>query len=123
MKRIKQWAKELKSQLLALHYAYQHPGCPAIAKFVAGVTLLYALSPIDLIPDFIPVLGLLDDLILLPIGIYLAVKLIPEPVWKVSLNRARETPFKLQKNPKGLIIIGLIWLGIIALALAWYYRQ
>ena len=70
MKKLKLWAKKLKRQLVILHLAYKNKRIPWYAKVLIFVIIAYALSPIDLIPDFIPIIGYLDDLILLPIGIY-----------------------------------------------------
>jgi uncharacterized membrane protein YkvA (DUF1232 family) len=75
--RLKAWAKTIRRDILGLWVAARDPRTPALAKIVAGLVVAYALSPIDLIPDFVPVLGYLDDLIILPLGIVLAVKLIP----------------------------------------------
>lgn len=77
IQRLKAWAAVLKRDVIALWLATRDARVPLAAKLVAGVVAAYALSPIDLIPDFIPVLGLLDDLILVPAGIWLAVRLIP----------------------------------------------
>jgi len=76
----KQRAKKLKREVQALALAYQHPETPWYAKVFAGMVIAYSLSPIDLVPDFIPVLGYLDDLILVPLGIALAVRMIPAEV-------------------------------------------
>ena len=78
--KLKQRARLLKTQTFALYLAYQHPATPWYAKFFAGLVAAYAFSPIDLIPDFIPVLGYLDDLILIPLGVTLALKMIPTEV-------------------------------------------
>lgn len=77
---IKRWARCLKRDVIALWLAARDPRTPWYAKAVAGAVAAYALSPIDLIPDFIPIFGYLDDLILVPIGIALAVRLIPSPL-------------------------------------------
>lgn len=113
-KSIKQWAKSLKSNTLALYLAARHPGTPWYAKAMAGLVAAYALSPIDLIPDFIPVLGYLDDMILLPLGIWLTVRLVPKEVWNDCRERA-ETMAKV-KGPRWMTaaIIG-VW-GILFLA-------
>lgn len=79
-KRLKCFARAMKQQVKALYLASRDPRTPIAAKCLVVIVVAYALSPIDLIPDFIPVLGYVDDLILLPFGIYLAVKLIPEPL-------------------------------------------
>jgi len=86
--KLKIWAKKIKSTLFALYLAYQDPQTPLAAKIIAALVIAYALSPIDLIPDFIPVIGYLDDLLLLPLGIILAVKLIPEKIWERCINDA-----------------------------------
>ena|SRR5258705_13426492 len=76
----KERARALKREIKALWVAYRDPRTPRTAKLVAGIVLAYAISPIDLIPDFIPVLGQLDDLLLVPLGIALVIKLIPPEV-------------------------------------------
>ncbi|RWX32769.1 DUF1232 domain-containing protein, partial [Rhizobium leguminosarum] len=77
----KNWAKSLKRDIVALWLAARDPRVPWHAKVVAGAVAAYALSPIDLIPDFIPILGYLDDLLILPLGIMLAIRLVPaEPL-------------------------------------------
>lgn len=75
-------ARQLKRLIYALYVAYRDPRTPIIARIVAACVIGYAISPIDLIPDPIPLLGYLDDLILLPLGIALAIRLIPVDVWK-----------------------------------------
>ena len=86
--RWKRWAKQLKSLITALSNAYRDPRTPWPARIVALCVVGYALSPIDLIPDPIPVLGYLDDLILLPLGVALAVRLIPDAVWAEARAQA-----------------------------------
>lgn len=80
LQRVRDWAKFLKRQVLLLWFSYRHPQTPWLPKVVAMVVVAYALSPIDLIPDFIPILGYLDDVILLPLGIWLVIKLMPADV-------------------------------------------
>ncbi len=77
---LKQRARHLKSETLVLWFAARHPGTPWYAKLLVAGIVAYALSPIDLIPDFVPVLGYLDDLILIPLGIVLAIRMIPGPI-------------------------------------------
>jgi uncharacterized membrane protein YkvA (DUF1232 family) len=104
-------AKQLKREVYALYLASKDPRTPWYAKVLAALIIGYALSPIDLIPDFIPVLGYLDDLIIVPAGIVLLVKMIPKEVMEEAREKARS--LDEQKNPKnwiaGLIIV-LIWL-------------
>ncbi len=82
----------LKVQLLALWKLFKHPDTPRAPKWLAMLVLAYALSPIDLIPDFIPVLGLLDDLLLVPLGLWLAVRLTPPDLWRRCLAEAQAAP-------------------------------
>ena len=112
---LKNRARALKREVLALSFAYRHPRTPWVAKLVAAGVVAYALSPIDLIPDFIPVLGFLDDLILLPAGIALALRLIPAPVMAESRERAAGA--KKSRSWVGAGIIFAVWL--LALWLVW----
>src|SRR6478609_1623131 len=84
------WAKSLKRDIVALWLAARDPRVPWHAKAVAGAVAAYALSPVDLIPDFIPVLGYLDDIIIVPLGILLAVRLIPPPLMAELRAQAAE---------------------------------
>ena len=119
LKKIKAGAKQLKHRLTALFYAQQSPSTPWYCRILIYITLLYALSPIDLIPDFIPVLGLLDDLLLLPLAIYFTIKLLPDRVWQESLLKAEANPIRLPKKKTGLILFALFWVSI--LYLLWHF--
>ena len=115
---LKERAAKLKTDLPALFLALKDRETPVLAKVFAGITVAYALSPVDLIPDFIPVLGYLDDVILLPTLIVITVKLIPAPV----LERCRAQSEEMWRDGKPkkwvyAIPIVLIWLVIIALLL------
>lgn len=114
--KLKQWATRLKRQLLILYLATKHTKTPWLAKVVATFTLLYALSPIDLIPDFIPILGLLDDILLLPLGIWLAIRLIPDEIWQACKAEALANPQLPKKNKLGIALILITWLVIGLLA-------
>lgn len=107
-------AKILKKEINVIYYAYQHPELSILPKILIIFTLGYALSPIDLIPDFIPVLGYLDDLIILPILISLSIKLIPEKIMTESRIKAEKDPFKLKNNWFFGILFILIWMIILA---------
>lgn len=76
-KKLKNWARKVKNNVMVLNLALKHPKTPLYAKFFVGIIVAYILNPIDLIPDFIPVLGYLDDVIILPVGILIAINLIP----------------------------------------------
>jgi uncharacterized membrane protein YkvA (DUF1232 family) len=117
---IKSWktkAKQLKTEIVALYLASKHPGTPWYAKVLAALIIGYALSPIDLIPDFIPVVGYLDDLIIVPLGIALLIKIIPRDILEECRTKARSDILnKKPKNWVAAIIIVLIWLSAIYLA-------
>jgi uncharacterized membrane protein YkvA (DUF1232 family) len=98
------------STLTAVYYAYQHPGVGKLPKFIILFTVGYALSPIDLIPDFIPVLGYLDDLIILPALIALSIKLIPNDVMQECRDKAKTSPLELKKNWVFAFLFILIWI-------------
>ena len=78
--RLKRWARRLKVEVYALYLAYKDPRVPWYARAFAAVVVAYAFSPIDLIPDPIPILGYLDDLVIIPLGVALAIRMIPPPV-------------------------------------------
>ena len=110
------------SEALALWFCARHERTPLIAKALAVCVAAYAFSPIDLIPDFIPVLGLLDDALLLPIGIWLALKLIPAPVLTECRDKAAQWRAAKHSKPRqwfGAAIVVAIW--IVAIWLAWYW--
>lgn len=111
---LKHRAKSLKRELRALHIALSEDLAPWPAKLLILITLGYALSPIDLIPDFIPVLGILDDLLILPGLIYLSIKLIPDDIMEYCRREAEIRPWNKKKNwiAGGIFIV--IWLLIIA---------
>jgi uncharacterized membrane protein YkvA (DUF1232 family) len=116
--RMRQWAGRLKRDVLALSLAVRDPRVPWYAKAVAACVVAYALSPIDLIPDFVPVLGYLDDVILVPVGIYIAIRLIPTSL----LAELRQAAIARHQQPlrfMGVAIILSIW-GIVGGALVWW---
>jgi uncharacterized membrane protein YkvA (DUF1232 family) len=119
----KQRANGLKYEILALYWAYRDPRVPWYAKVFMAAIIGYALSPIDLIPDFIPVLGYLDDLIIVPAGIYLALKMIPKEVLAECREKARSVTIssKTKWVVAGLII--LFWLLIIMLAVKFIWQS
>lgn len=84
-----------------------------------GVVVAYALSPIDLIPDFIPLVGYLDDLLLLPLGIWLAIHLIPPAIWRDVLAEARAQPSQPPRNRTAAVLIVLLWFIAAATLLYW----
>ena len=119
----KQQARRLKAEVYALYLAYKDPRVPWPARIFAACVVGYAFSPIDLIPDFIPVLGYLDDLILVPLGAVLALRMIPADVLAECRLRAREV--MQQGNPvnrAAAVVIVLIWLAMAGLMVVWVFR-
>jgi uncharacterized membrane protein YkvA (DUF1232 family) len=99
----------------------RHPGTPLVARLVGAAVVAYALSPIDLIPDFIPVLGLIDDLVLLPLGIALCVKLVPPAVMAECRDKARASSEHPRSRAAAAIIV-VLWIAL-ALALAIWLKD
>ncbi len=112
-------ARRLKAEVYALYLAYRDPRVPWYARLFAAGVVAYAFSPIGLIPDFIPVIGFLDDLILVPLGILLALRMIPPPVMAECRQRAAET--LREGRPTNWLAAGVIiaiWIVLAALAVA-----
>lgn len=121
---LKARARHLKAEVYALYLAARHPGTPWYAKLYLVAIVAYALSPIDLIPDFIPVLGFLDEIILLPFAIVLALKLVPESVMSECRARALEQrPNGTWLGRLGAAAIALLWLALIVLAAIWAHNS
>ena len=120
---LKQRARDLKAETFALYLAARDPRTPWYAKFLVAGIVGYAFSPIDLIPDFVPVFGYLDDLILLPMGISLAIKLVPNSVLAECRARAQETIRNGRPVSRlSAAIIVVIWLALAAFCIAWAYE-
>ncbi len=109
----------LATRLLALWKLVRHRDTPRAPKLIALLVLAYALSPIDLIPDFIPVIGLLDDIVLVPMGIALAVRLTPPHLWQARLAEAEVSADKLPRLWWGVLLIAVVWLLALGL-FAWW---
>jgi uncharacterized membrane protein YkvA (DUF1232 family) len=123
LEELKQRAQRLKAETVALYFAARHSGTPWYAKlFVAGI-VAYAFSPIDLIPDFVPILGYLDDLILLPLGIFLAVKMVPPAVLAECRGRAQEVVLngKSVSRAMGAVMV-VVWVALATLCIVWAYE-
>ena len=115
---LKARAKELKQFTLVAYYAARDPRTPTLVRLLALLVAAYALSPIDLIPDFIPVIGYLDDLILVPLGLALVVRLLPEPVLASAREQAeREAERPISKAAAGVIVS--VWLIVLFFVGRW----
>lgn len=112
---IRQWARQMKREVIALYLSARDSRTPWYAKVLAAAVTAYALSPIDLIPDFIPVLGLLDDLLIVPAGLWVAVRLIPPEVLQDCRQRAEHLATR-PVSRRAAVIVVLIWLATLAMA-------
>ncbi len=117
---LRQRARALKDQTWVLYLAARHPRTPWYAKLLVAGIVAYAFSPIDLIPDFIPVLGLLDDLVLIPLGILLAIRLVPADVLAECRARAQERRKRVSRLAGAVIVA--IWLTLAGLGFWWAWR-
>jgi len=118
IERLNVWARGIKRDVTALWLAARDPRVPWYAKALSAAVAAYALSPIDLIPDFVPILGYLDDLLIVPLGIWAAVKLIPDSV--MADLRAKALEQRKPTSMAGLAAVVFIWLAAIALTI-WYF--
>jgi uncharacterized membrane protein YkvA (DUF1232 family) len=120
---VRAWAKRLKRDGVALWFARKHPGTPWHAKALGVLVVAYALSPIDLIPDFIPVLGYVDDLLLLPALVWLAVQLLPSDVLADCRAAADDwlATGRRPTSPAGAVLIVVLWIALGVAA--WYWLR
>jgi len=122
-KRLLQWANLLKREAVTLWFCTRNPQTPRAAKILALMVVAYAFSPIDLIPDFIPVLGFLDDAILLPIGIWIVLRLIPSTVIESSRVQAEQWLAEEHGKPRnwfGATVIIALWIVAIWFIWRWF---
>src|SRR6185436_9969049 len=121
--RLKARARQLKSEVAALYFAARHPGTPWYAKVLMAAIVAYALSPIDLIPDFIPVLGFVDEIVLLPFAIALAVRMVPVAVMDECRERAAAAGrISSRAGMVAAVCIAVLWIALVVLAAAWFLR-
>jgi uncharacterized membrane protein YkvA (DUF1232 family) len=122
LRRAKQWAREIKRDVVAIWIAARDPRVPWYAKLLAAGVAAYALSPIDLIPDFVPVLGYLDDVIIVPAGILLIVRLIPTDLMEEFRAEAARRADRPSSKTAAAIIL-LLWILTIVVVLRWIVRR
>lgn len=116
-KKLKKRADLLKRDIITLYYAYRNPAIPLLPKIIVLIALAYALSPVDLIPDFIPVLGYLDDLVIIPALISLSIRLIPEKIIDESRELAEREPIEPGRNFFFTVIFIAIWVSVVVLVI------
>src|SRR5678816_2616970 len=110
--KLKDWSRSIKRDVIAIYLAARHPRTPWYAKALAVCVAGYALSPIDLIPDFIPVIGYLDDLVIVPLGILAVVKMIPPEVMAESRTAAALTAERPVSRTAAVVIV-FIWICLL----------
>jgi uncharacterized membrane protein YkvA (DUF1232 family) len=119
----KQRARQLTAQTYALYLAYRHPRTPWYAKVFAALIVGYVFSPIDPIPDFIPLVGLLDEMVVVPVGVLISMKMIPADVFVECQERAREaTEGDKPVSRVAAVVVVAIWLLCVALAVLLTFR-
>ena len=115
VRRLESWARGLKIEVYALYLAYRDPRVSWYARVFVAVIVGYAFSPIDLIPDVVPVLGYLDDLVVVPLGVALAIKMIPPHVLAECREKARDARDR-PVNRVAAVVIVLVWIALAVLA-------
>ena len=106
----KQWARALKRDVMTIYFAARDPATPRWLRWFAIAIAAYALSPIDLIPDFIPVIGYLDDLLIVPFGIYIVIKCLPPEALAAARARADALTTRPQSRAAALVVV-LVWIA------------
>jgi uncharacterized membrane protein YkvA (DUF1232 family) len=114
LEQLRAWARELRAQLLTLWFVARHPRTPWYAKLLAALVAAYAFSPIDLIPDFIPVLGYLDDVLIVPLGIALSLRFVPAEVLREARASAEQWIAARRERPRSYFaafVFVVLWLA------------
>lgn len=115
---IKVWASRIRRDVVAVYYAARDPRTPLAVRLLAVVVAAYALSPIDLIPDFIPVLGYLDDLLIVPVGLWIVIRLVPDHVLAAARAKAA-TALERPLSRAAAVFIVSLWIGGLAACAYW----
>ena len=121
MSSLKTWAKALKQHTLTVYFAARDPRTPLLVRLLALIVAAYALSPIDLIPDFIPVIGYLDDLLLLPLGLWLVVRLTPAEVIDSAREKAAQATQRPVSREAAVVVVGL-WVVLALVCARWLFE-
>ena len=120
--RAQEWARRVKRDAVAVYFAARDPRTPLLARGLALAVAAYALSPIDLIPDFIPVLGYLDDLLIVPVGLWMVIRLLPPDVLAASRDKANALIARPTSRAAAVFMV-VVWLSCIAALAGWWYRR
>jgi len=120
--RAQDWARRVKRDAVAVYFAARDPRTPMLARWLALAIAAYALSPIDLIPDFIPILGYLDDLLIVPVGLLMVIRMLPPEVLAASRERANALLARPTSHAAAVFMV-VVWLSCIAALACWWYRR
>jgi uncharacterized membrane protein YkvA (DUF1232 family) len=115
--RARAWASRMRRETVAVYLAIRDPRTPWMARVVGGLVVAYAASPIDLIPDFVPVLGILDDLLIVPAGLWLTIRLIPREILEEARARA-DAELRQPTSVGAAVFVVAVWVGAALLAIA-----
>lgn len=124
LQNLRQWARRIKRDGVTLWFACKDPATPLLPKVIAAFVVAYALSPIDLIPDFIPVLGYVDDVLLLPALIWLAIRLLPQRLLAECRVKTDDWMQRGEAKPRtawGIVFVVAVWLAVAA-GIWWWFR-
>ena len=119
---IKEWARRIKFDIVAVYFAARNPATPPLVRLLALAVAAYALSPIDLIPDFIPVLGYLDDLIIVPIGLLIVVRLLPPNILAISRSQAAAA-LERPRSVAAAVFVLVVWIICTATFIHWLRQK
>lgn len=119
---LRKWARELKRQTLVVYFVARDPRTPWLVRLLALGVAAYALSPIDLIPDFVPILGYLDDLIIVPLGLVLVLRLVPPEVKQSARERASATAARPVSRAMAVAIVA-VWVVLLGALGLWVWRS
>jgi uncharacterized membrane protein YkvA (DUF1232 family) len=118
----KDWARRIKRDVVTVYFAARHPSTPPLVRVLALAVAAYALSPIDLIPDFIPVLGYLDDLLIVPVGLIMVIRLLPPEILAASRAQAATALERPRSRAMAMVFV-LVWLAGAAALVHWLIRR
>lgn len=123
LERLKARARRMKTEVFALALAARHPRTPWYAKLLVAGVVLYALTPVDLVPDFIPVIGLVDDLVFVWLAVALAIRFVPAPVLAECRERAQAVTLDARQRRYAFLIVLSIWLTVLVVCATVVYRN